>query len=43
MNYLFIAYTVIWVLIASYVVVLGKRQQQLKKEIKQLEEWNQEH
>ncbi len=42
MNYLFWTYTIIWGLIAAYVVILGKRQLQLKKEIKQLEEWNSE-
>lgn len=42
MNYLFLAYTIIWGLISAYVVILGKRQLQLKKEIKQLEEWNSE-
>lgn len=40
MTYLFMAYSVIWTLIAGYVVVLGKRQKQLKKEIELLEEWN---
>ncbi|MDF1506802.1 CcmD family protein [Robertmurraya sp. DFI.2.37] len=42
MNYLFIAYTVTWALIAGYIMVLGKRQMSLKKELKQLEEWNSE-
>lgn len=40
MNYLFLVYTVTWALIAAYVVVLGKRQKNLQKEIKQLEEWH---
>lgn len=42
MTYLFMAYSVIWTLIAGYVVVLGKRQKALKKEIQLLEEWNAE-
>jgi len=42
MNYLFMGYSVIWALIAGYVVILGKRQKQLEKEIEQLEEWNSE-
>lgn len=42
MNYLFLAYTVTWALIAGYILVLGKRQKNLQKEIKQLEEWNSE-
>jgi CcmD family protein len=42
MTYLFMAYTIIWTLIAGYVVVLGKRQKELKKEIQLLEEWNSE-
>ncbi|MGA8942808.1 MAG: CcmD family protein [Thermoactinomyces sp.] len=42
MNYLFLAYTIIWGLIAAYIVVLGRRQKQLKKDMEQLEEWNQE-
>ncbi|WP_079510136.1 CcmD family protein [Mesobacillus jeotgali] len=40
MTYLFMGYTVIWTLIAGYVLVLGRRQKQLKKEIELLEEWN---
>lgn len=40
MTYLFMAYSVIWTLIAGYVVVLGKRQKQIKKEIMLLDEWN---
>ncbi|WP_077211326.1 CcmD family protein [Bacillus dakarensis] len=42
MNYLFLATSVVWVLIAGYVVILGKRQKKLQKEIFQLEEWNSE-
>ncbi len=33
-------YAVIWTLISSYVIVLGRRQKQLKKELELLEEWN---
>lgn len=36
------AYSVIWTLIAGYVVVLGRRQKALKKELQLLEEWNAE-
>lgn len=42
MNYLFLATSVVWVLITGYVVILGKRQKQLQQEIVQLEEWNSE-
>lgn len=42
MSYLFFSYSIIWVLIATYIVVLGKRQKQLKKEIERLEEWKSE-
>lgn len=42
MNYLFLAYSVTWALIAGYVLFLGKRQKALQKEIKQLEEWKSE-
>jgi CcmD family protein len=42
MTYLFMAYSVIWTLIAGYVVVLGRRQKDLKKELQLLEEWNTE-
>lgn len=42
MTYLFMAYSVIWALIAGYVVVLGRRQKDLKKELQLLEEWNSE-
>jgi CcmD family protein len=40
MDYLFMGYSAIWALVAGYVVVLGRRQKQLEKEIQQLEEWN---
>ncbi|HAQ08070.1 MAG TPA: CcmD family protein [Bacillus bacterium] len=40
MTYLFMAYSIIWTLIAGYVVVLGRRQKALQKEIQLLEEWN---
>lgn len=43
MTYLFMAYSIIWTLIAGYVVVLGKRQKQLKKEIALLEEWKSDY
>ena len=42
MNYLFAAYSVIWGLIAGYILLLGKRQKDLKKEIKLLEDWKSE-
>ncbi|WP_174734944.1 CcmD family protein [Mesobacillus harenae] len=42
MTYLFMTYTIIWALISGYVLILGKRQKQLQKEIKLLEEWNTE-
>ncbi|MGD8190460.1 CcmD family protein [Brevibacillus ginsengisoli] len=40
MGYLFAAYSVIWVLLAGYILLIGKRQRQLQKEIEMLEEWN---
>lgn len=42
MEYLFMAYTVIWGLLAGYIFVLGKRQKNIKKELLLLEEWNRE-
>ncbi|UII55270.1 CcmD family protein [Cytobacillus spongiae] len=42
MEYLYLAYTVIWALIGGYIVVLGKRQHQLKKDLEVLKEWNSE-
>ncbi|WP_083270733.1 CcmD family protein [Bacillus marinisedimentorum] len=42
MTYLFAAYTVIWGLIASYLFLLSRRQNQLKKDMQLLEEWNSE-
>ncbi|MBS4025566.1 MAG: CcmD family protein [Clostridia bacterium] len=33
MNYLFAAYTVIWVLLFGYLVTLGKRQNKLAEEL----------
>ncbi|KEF39359.1 hypothetical protein M670_01122 [Schinkia azotoformans MEV2011] len=38
MNYLFMAYTIIWALIAIYIVVLGKRQGKIVKELEFIEE-----
>lgn len=40
MEFLYGAYSVVWVIIFAYLVILGKRQSKLKKEIeflKQLE------
>lgn len=42
MNYLFLGYTITWALIAGYIFILGKRQKDLQKEIKQLEDWKSE-
>ncbi|CAM3766913.1 CcmD family protein [Mesobacillus zeae] len=42
MTYLFLAYSIIWTLIAGYIVILGKRQKALKKELQLLDEWNTE-
>jgi CcmD family protein len=36
MNYLFAAYTVIWVLLFGYMVALGKRQNKLAEELELL-------
>lgn len=38
MNYLLMAYTVIWTLISIYLVVLGKRQKKIEKELDFIEE-----
>ncbi|MDX8359502.1 MULTISPECIES: CcmD family protein [Bacillaceae] len=38
MGYLFSAYTIAWVLIAGYVVMLGKRQRKLEKELDYIQE-----
>ncbi|WP_102345490.1 CcmD family protein [Bacillus sp. Marseille-P3661] len=38
MGYLFAAYTIIWALIALYMVVLGKRQNTVLKEIEFVKE-----
>lgn len=42
MTYLLIGFSVTWGLIAAYIILLGKRQSQIRKEMKQLEEWAQE-
>jgi CcmD family protein len=42
MGYLFMAYTIIWALLAGYIFILGKRQKDLKKELKVLEDWKSE-
>ncbi|MBP2241491.1 CcmD family protein [Cytobacillus eiseniae] len=42
MGYLFMAYTIIWGLLAGYIFILGKRQKDLKKELQVLEDWNAE-
>ncbi|MFZ5641347.1 MAG: CcmD family protein [Bacillota bacterium] len=33
MGYLFAAYTIIWVLIFGYTIILGKREKQLQDEL----------
>lgn len=38
MNYLFAGYTVIWVALAAYLFLQGKRQKELKKEVRLLME-----
>jgi CcmD family protein len=38
MSYLFAAYSIIWVLLAVYLFVLGNRQSKLMKEMKFLQE-----
>lgn len=42
MSYLFWGYSIIWAVVASYIVVLGRRQTQLKKDIEQIIEWEKE-
>lgn len=42
MNYLFMAYSVVWSLLAGYIFVLGKRQSDLKKELQVLRDWDTE-
>jgi len=42
MNYLFMAYSVVWSLLAGYIFVLGKRQSDLKKELQVLRDWDAE-
>jgi len=39
MTYLFSAYSIIWLLIIGYVVFLGKRQKQIIKEVKFLQDF----
>ncbi|UCZ52494.1 CcmD family protein [Bacillus shivajii] len=38
MEYLFAAYTIIWLLIITYVFVLGRRQKQVVKELEFLKD-----
>ncbi|NDI33820.1 CcmD family protein [Chengkuizengella sediminis] len=38
MSYLFAAYMVIWILLAGYLMILGKRQQKINKEIEFIRE-----
>ncbi|MED4353675.1 CcmD family protein [Schinkia azotoformans] len=40
MNYLIMAYTIIWALISVYIIVLGKRQGKIVKELEFIEELN---
>ncbi|MCR6098444.1 CcmD family protein [Salipaludibacillus agaradhaerens] len=42
MTYLFAAYAITWLLMASYMWVIGKRQQKAMKEISFLRELNDE-
>ncbi|MFS1513690.1 CcmD family protein [Chengkuizengella sp. SCS-71B] len=38
MSYLFVAYMVIWILLSGYLMILGKRQQKINKEIEFIRE-----
>ena len=38
MNYLFAAYSIIWLAIAGYLFVLGKRQKAIAKQLQFLQE-----
>ncbi|NSL50232.1 CcmD family protein [Calidifontibacillus erzurumensis] len=38
MIYLFMAYTAIWVLISVYLIILGKRQERIVKQIEYIKE-----
>lgn len=38
MTYLFAAYSIIWLLLAGYMFSLGKRQNQIAKQLKFLQE-----
>jgi len=38
MTYLFAAYSIIWILLAGYIWLLGKRQKDARKEIMYLKE-----
>ncbi|WNF37110.1 CcmD family protein [Bacillaceae bacterium IKA-2] len=38
MTYLFAAYSIIWLLLAGYMFLLGKRQNQIAKQLKFLQE-----
>lgn len=38
MTYLWAAYSIIWLMIAGYVVVLGKRQKAISKQLQFLQE-----
>ncbi len=42
MTYLLMGYSAIFTVLAIYLVILGKRQKQIEKEIQQLEEWKSE-
>jgi len=39
MNYLFVSYTVIWLLLFAYVISIARRQKKVQDDLSQIQEW----
>ena len=39
MNYLFVSYTVIWLLLFAYIISIARRQKKVQDDLSQIQEW----
>jgi len=39
MNYLFVSYTVIWLLLFAYVISIARRQKKVQDDLSEIQEW----
>jgi CcmD family protein len=39
MNYLFVSYTVIWLLLFAYIISIARRQKKVQDDLSEIQEW----